>query len=66
MTTTRINITLPNDMHKALAKESSKSGASMANLTRMALADWLALRGYDVEYVVSWGGDRVTTNNTAP
>ncbi len=66
MTTTRISLTLPDDMREALAELSRQRGASMSNLVRLAVADMLEAEGYEVERFVAWGGDRVTVGNNKP
>ena len=63
MTTTRITLTLPDDMREALMLVAEQRGASMSNLIRMAVADMLAKEGHTVNSFVSWGGDRVTVSN---
>ena len=60
MTKKRVMLVLTDEMHDALRDEAAKRGASLSGFVRVALAEYLAGLGVDINPVLPWGGRRDT------
>lgn len=58
MTKKRVMLVLTDEMHDVLRDEAAKRGASLSGFVRVALAEYLAGLGVDVNPVLPWGGRR--------
>jgi hypothetical protein len=54
----RRNITLSEEMDRALKKRSQETGVPISALIRKAIEEWAQRSGIEIEDTVSWGGYR--------
>ena len=54
----RIGVTITDQMEQALKAESERTHIPLSSLVRLAVADLLQERGWEINGDVSWGGYR--------
>ena len=54
----RIGINVTHSMAVALKSEAERRGATLSNLMRLILVEYLRNAGYEVDSTIRWGGDR--------
>ncbi|MBN1453566.1 MAG: hypothetical protein JW963_21300 [Anaerolineales bacterium] len=54
----RLGVSVNEEFHEALQKESTKSGLTISQMVRIAIENYMRERGYDIAASVEWGGWR--------